>query len=87
MVKLRMKRTGRTHRPYYRIVAVDIRTRRDGNPIEEIGHYDPLEKDASKGLVINPERAQHWLSVGAQPSRTVASLLRKAGVTPAVAAK
>lgn len=85
MVKLRMKRTGRTHRPYYRIVAVDIRTRRDGDPIEEIGHYDPLEKDAAKALVLNPERAQYWLSVGAQPSQTVASLLRKAGVTPAAA--
>lgn len=87
MVKLRLKRTGRRHRPFYRIVALDIRTRRDGDPIEEIGHYDPLEKDIAKGLVINPERAQHWLSVGAQPSETVKGLLRKAGVTPAAAAK
>jgi small subunit ribosomal protein S16 len=80
MVKLRLKRTGRTHRPYYRIVAVDIRVRRDGDPIEEIGHYDPLEKDAAKQLVLNPERAAHWLSVGAQPSGTVATLLKRAGV-------
>ncbi len=80
MVKLRLKRTGRRHRPYYRIVAVDLRNRRDGEPIEELGHYDPLEKDAARQLVVNPERAAHWLSVGAQPSETVAKLLKRAGV-------
>jgi small subunit ribosomal protein S16 len=80
MVKLRLKRTGRRHRPFYRIVAIDRRGRRDGEPIEELGHYDPLEKDAAKRLVIDPERAAHWLRVGAQPSETVAKLLGKAGV-------
>ena len=80
MVKLRLKRTGRRHRPYYRIVAVDLRNRRDGEPIEELGHYDPLEKDAARQLVVNPERAAHWLSAGAQPSATVARLLKRAGV-------
>lgn len=87
MVKLRLKRTGRRHRPFYRIVAVDIRTRRNGEPIEELGHYDPIEKDAAKALVINPERAAHWLSAGAQPSETVATLLKKAGIAKAAAAK
>jgi len=87
MVKLRLKRTGRKHRPYYRIVAVDIRVRRDGDPIEEIGLYDPIEKDAAKQLVVNSERAQHWLNAGAQPSETVARLLKKAGLSKAAAAK
>lgn len=87
MVKLRLKRTGRTHRPYYRIVAVDIRTRRDGAPLEELGHYDPLETDAAKQVVLKPERAQHWLNVGAQPSATVAKLLKKAGVVKTAPAK
>ena len=80
MVRLRLKRFGRRNHPYYRITAVDQRTRRDGRVIEEIGTYDPVNKDAEKQSSVNVERAQHWLSVGAQPTRTVASLLRKAGV-------
>ena len=75
-----MKRFGRRNRPFYRIVAIDSRFRRDGPPIEELGHYDPLEKDASKQVKINAERVQYWLSVGAQPSETVESLLRRCGV-------
>jgi len=80
MVKLRLKRTGRRHRPFYRIVAVDLRSRRDAEPIEELGHYDPLEKDAAKQLVVDPERAAHWLRVGGRPSETVARLFKRAGV-------
>ncbi len=86
MVRLRLKRTGRTHRPYYRIVAIDIRARRDGKPIEELGHYDPMATDADKAFTVNTERAEHWLSVGAKPSQTVASILKKAGVGKAAAA-
>lgn len=87
MVTLRLKRTGRRHRPFYRIVAVDRQARRDGAPIEELGHYDPLEKDAVKQLVVNPERASYWLGVGAQPSPTVAKLLKRAGVAKPELAK
>lgn len=80
MVRLRLKRFGRTHRPYYRLDAMDIRTKRDGKPIEELGTYDPLEKDESKQVKINAERVNYWLSVGAQPTPTVRSLLKRAGV-------
>lgn len=88
MVKLRLKRTGRTHRPFYRIVVVDHHNRRDGAPIEELGHYDPLEKDAAKQLVVKTDRAAYWLGTGAQTSATVGKLLKKVGVSkPAAAAK
>lgn len=83
MVKLRLKRFGRRNRPFYRLNAIDARAPRDGKPIEELGHFDPLEKDPAKQFVCKAERVQHWLSKGAQPSDTVRSLLRKAGVIPA----
>ncbi|MBI1369016.1 MAG: 30S ribosomal protein S16 [Planctomycetes bacterium] len=79
-VKLRMKRLGSTHRPFYRLTAVDERKKRDGRVIEEFGHYNPVEKDPAKQTVIKLDRAAYWLSVGAQPSDTVATLLRKAGL-------
>ena len=81
MVRLRLKRVGRKHQPSYRIVVVDGRRRRDGQPIEELGHYDPLAKDADKQVKINAERASYWLGVGAQPSETVSRLLARCGVT------
>ncbi len=87
MVKLRLKRTGRRHQPYYRIVAMDLKQRRDGEPIEELGLYNPLEKDVTKRVVLNAERAAHWLKAGAKPSETVAKLLKKAGVVKAAPAK
>jgi small subunit ribosomal protein S16 len=87
MVKLRLKRTGRRHQAFYRIVAVDIKARRDSAPIEELGHYDPMAKDAAQQVVLNPERATHWLNAGAQPSETVAKLLKKAGISKAAPAK
>jgi small subunit ribosomal protein S16 len=80
MVRLRLKRFGRTHRPYYRLDAMDIRTKRDGKPIEELGTFDPLEKDESKQVKINAERVSYWLGVGAQPTPTVRTLLKRAGV-------
>ena len=80
MVRLRLKRFGKRHRPFYRICAIDQRSPRDGKAIEQLGHFDPLEQDAAKAITVNAERAKHWLSVGAQPSDTVRTLLQKAGV-------
>ena len=79
-VKLRLKRTGRRHLPCYRLNAVDSRAPRDGRVIEELGLYDPLQKDPDKQIVFKRERVEYWLGVGAQPSETVANLLEKAGI-------
>ena len=79
-VKLRLKRTGRRHLPCYRLNAVDSRAPRDGRVIEELGLYDPLQKDPDKQINFKRERIEYWLSVGAQPSETVANLLEKAGI-------
>lgn len=87
MVRIRMKRMGRTHRPFYRINAVDRRAKRDGRVIENLGWYNPIEKDESKQLSLNEERIKHWLGVGAQPSETVADLLAKNGLIDAEAHK
>ena len=76
MVVLRLMRMGRRHRPFYRVNAMDRRSPRDGRIIEALGWYDPLAPE-DRQLSINVERANYWLSVGAQPSRTVASLLRR----------
>lgn len=78
MVRIRLRRVGRKKTPVYRIVVADIRSPRDGRFIETIGHYNP--RQAEGGLDVNAERADYWLGVGAQPSDTVRSLLRKAGV-------
>lgn len=82
MVKLRLKRFGRRHRPFYRITAMDQRAARNSRTIEEIGHFDPIEKDEGKQLKVDVDRAKYWLSVGAQPSDTVRSLLKRVGVDP-----
>lgn len=79
-VKLRMMRMGRRNRPFFRINAVESRTPRDGKIIEKLGHYDPIEKDASKQIVLNTERAQYWLDKGAVPSDTVAQILLRQGI-------
>ena len=81
MVVLRLKRMGRTHRPFYRLNAMDRRCPRDGRVIEQIGWYDPIAP-ADRQLSINVQRADYWLSVGAQPSRTVAVLLKRVGCEP-----
>ncbi len=78
MVKLRLRRMGARNLPFYRIVAVDSRVKRDGKYIECIGHYDP--KPTPSAVTIDTERAMYWLSVGAQPTDTVRSLMRKAGI-------
>jgi small subunit ribosomal protein S16 len=79
-VKLRFRRMGRSNLAFYRLNAIDSRSPRDGRVIEELGFYDPLTKDASKQFVVNLERCKHWLDVGAIPSETVSSLLKKNGL-------
>ena len=71
---------GRTHRSFFRVCAMDSRSPRDGRVIEELGWYDPNNKDADKQLSLQRERIEYWLSVGAQPSDTVRDLLVKNGV-------
>ena len=79
-VKIRLKRMGRKNHPFYRLNAIDSRTPRDGRVIEQLGFYDPRNKDATKQFVAKLDRCKHWLDVGAVPSETVSSLLKKAGV-------
>jgi small subunit ribosomal protein S16 len=81
-VKIRMRRLGNRNRPFYRVNAIDTRTKRDGKVIEELGYYNPIEKDEAKALNLKLERVAYWLSVGAQPSDTVASLIKKKGLNP-----
>jgi len=75
-----MKRMGRTHSPFYRLSAMDKRAPRDGRVIENLGWYSPTAVDG-KQYQLDLDRVQHWLSVGAQPSITAATLIRKAGGT------
>ena len=79
-VKLRLKRMGRSNHPFYRLNAMDSRSPRDGRVIEELGYYDPRNKDQSKQFVAKLDRCRYWLDVGAIPSETVSSLLKKNGV-------
>jgi small subunit ribosomal protein S16 len=80
MVRIRMQRFGRTHRPFYRINAIDQRTRRNGRVLENLGFYNPMEKDADKQLVLKTEEIKAWLAKGAQPSDTVRDMLGHAGL-------
>ena len=80
-ISIRLSRGGSKKRPYYRIVVADARSPRDGKFIEKIGNYNPLlAKDDEKRIVLDAERAKHWLSVGAQPTDRVARFLDVAGV-------
>jgi small subunit ribosomal protein S16 len=76
-VKIRLKRLGKIRAPYYRIVVADSRTKRDGRAIEEIGKYHPTHDPSV--IDINSERAQYWLSVGAQPTEQVLAILKVTG--------
>ena len=80
-VKVRMQRHGAKKRPYYRIVVADSKSPRDGKFIEIIGTYSPRLTEGA--VTVKIDRANHWLDVGAQPSDTVRSLLRKGGVLKA----
>ena len=79
-VKLRLKRMGRTNLAFFRLSAIDSRSPRDGRTIEELGYYDPRAKDQTKQFVAKIDRCKHWLDVGAIPSETVSSLLKKSGL-------
>ena len=76
-VKIRLKRMGKIRAPYYRVVVVDSRKKRDGRVIEEIGKYHPTEEPSL--IDVTSERAQYWLGVGAQPTEAVAALLKITG--------
>jgi len=76
-VKIKLKRMGKIREPYYRIVIADARTKRDGRAIEEIGKYHPKAEPSL--IEVNSERAQYWLSVGAQPTDPVRKLLEVTG--------
>ena len=79
-VKLRLKRMGRSNLAFYRLSAIDSRSPRDGRVVEELGHYDPRHKDPAKQFVAKLDRCKHWLDVGAIPSETVSTLLKKSGI-------
>ncbi len=75
-VMLRLTRAGAKKAPYYHIIATDKRAKRDGKYIEQLGSYDPKKNPAE--VILNQERVDYWLKVGARPSETVASLLKQA---------
>lgn len=77
-VKMRLKRMGQKKAPFYRVVVADSRSPRDGKFIEEIGTYDPNQNPSA--IKINEEAAKKWLATGAQPTETVAKLLKIAGI-------
>ncbi|SKA92181.1 SSU ribosomal protein S16P [Caloramator quimbayensis] len=77
-VKIRLRRMGAKKAPFYRIVVADSRSPRDGKFIEEIGYYNPITEPSE--VKIDTEKAKKWLSNGAQPSDTVRSLFKKAGI-------
>jgi small subunit ribosomal protein S16 len=76
-VKIRLQRQGRTHRALYRVVVAEASARRDGRFIEDLGNYNPSPRGKEQELVLNLERVNYWVSVGAQPTDTVRSLIRK----------
>jgi small subunit ribosomal protein S16 len=78
-VRIRMKKMGRTHRPYYRVCAMDKRSPRDGRVIEELGTYDPMCPETDARVTLKSDRIAYWLGVGAQPSDKVATLIKKYG--------
>jgi small subunit ribosomal protein S16 len=77
-LKLRLTRMGSKKRPFYRIVAINSETRRDGRALEFLGHYNPMVEPEE--IKIDAEKVKMWLERGAQPSNTVRSLLKKAGI-------
>ncbi len=78
-VRIRLKRMGRKHRPFFRLCAVDARSPRDGKVIEELGYYDPMVPLTDARAVLNADRIQYWLGVGAQPTEKAAVLIKKYG--------
>lgn len=79
-VTLRLKRFGRLNHPTYRVVATDPRFPRDGRIIEALGYYLPKMPRAQEQLKLDADRVKYWLSVGAKPSETVASMIKRSGI-------
>jgi len=79
--KIRLKRIGRRNRPFYRLVVMDERSRRDGAAIEQLGWFNPLERNDEKNFALNDERIIHWLKEGAQTTETAHNLLKRTGLT------
>ncbi|HLU40316.1 MAG TPA: 30S ribosomal protein S16 [Planctomycetota bacterium] len=79
-VALRLKRFGRLNHPTFRVVAADSRAKRDGRIIETLGFYLPKQPREAEQFKLNAERVKYWLSVGAKPSETVVSLIKKSGI-------
>jgi small subunit ribosomal protein S16 len=77
-LKIRLQRQGRRHRPLYRVVVAEARSRRDGRFVEKLGNYNPSPRGQEKPLSIQLDRVDHWLGVGAQPTDTVRTLIRRA---------
>jgi len=84
MVRLRLTRMGRSHRPFYRLTAIEKRTQRDGKVLENLGWYNPVEKDPTKQLSLKTDRIKEWLGNGAQPSDTVGDLLAKRDIIESI---
>ncbi len=84
MVSIRLSRTGAKKRPFYRIVVIDSRKRRDGRYIEKIGFFNPIAQGAAPRLSLNLARMEHWISQGAQASKRVGELAREAKRMPAI---
>lgn len=86
-LKIKLQRAGATHEPVYRVVVAEARGRRDGRFVEKLGTYLPKQKDAEKQLELNVERAEYWMSVGAKPTDTSNSLIKRARKEQAAAAE
>ncbi|HOR94807.1 MAG TPA: 30S ribosomal protein S16 [Spirochaetota bacterium] len=78
MVKIRLQRAGTKKKPFYKVVVIDSRKRRDGAVIESLGHYQPIVKGDQ--FVVDRDKVTEWLKKGAQPTETIAKLLKKAGI-------
>ncbi len=86
MVTIRLSRQGSKKRPFYHVTVTEQAAKRDGRFIERLGFYDPLATGKAEAVRVDIERADYWLSVGAQPSESVARLLKMVRKTTAVAA-
>lgn len=78
-VRIRLKKMGRKHRPFFRVCAMDARAPRDGRVIEELGTYDPVVPETDARAILNAERIDYWMSVGAKPTPKVGVLIKKYG--------
>lgn len=76
-LKIRLRQQGRNNRPFYRLVLTDVRSPRDGKYLEALGWYNPFEQELDKGILVNAERVQHWLNLGAELSERAESLIIK----------